>query len=216
MNHTIYIINQNTTMVSTLAERLTQHGYMTRTARTAEAFLSCYSPSADVCECFVIDTQLPMMSGLSLLDRLASMEFVPPIIMTSSFLDARLAVRVMRRGAFDYVEHNQLLTSAVELVQTAFDESGSRWAEYQEHRAFENSMSTLSRREKEVVNLLMEGDSIKQIAHRLEISFQTVAKHRASAMQKLQATSMHQLLLLYAQSNVVKRSRNPMEVLQRN
>ncbi|WP_459557350.1 response regulator transcription factor [Lacunimicrobium album] len=216
MKHTVYIINQNPTLVSTLAERLSQHGYTINTSRTAEAFLSCYSPDSQACECFVIDTQLPMMSGLSLLDRLASMEFVPPIIMTSSFLDARLAVRVMRRGAFDYVEHNQLLTSAVELVQTALDESGSRWEQYQEHRAFENSMLSLSRREKEVVNLLMEGDSIKQIAHRLEISFQTVAKHRASAMQKLHAASMHQLLLLYAQSAVVKRSRHPMEVLLRN
>jgi two-component system response regulator FixJ len=142
----------------------------------------------------VSDVRLPGKSGLELQDELAARGVNTPLILVTGHGDIAMAVRAIKRGAFDFVEKpyndERLLASVV-----AAREAGHR-KELEERERSELSarFSELSPRQREVIALVADGLANKEVAQRLDISPRTVENYRAWAMEKLGATGLADLV----------------------
>lgn len=144
--------------------------------------------------CLVLDVRLPEVSGLEVQERLAARGVRMPVIMISAFGDVPTAVRAMKGGAADFLEkpfNDQALLDRIQQCLEA--DARNRLEDAQRSRILER-MATLTRREHEVMELLVGGRSTKLIARELAISAKTVEVHRANVMKKMQAESIADLV----------------------
>ena len=170
-------------------------GWQTRAAASAEEFLA--RPRVMAPTCLLVEQHLPGLSGLELqslvLDR-AEM----PIIFTSTLPDLRLAVQAMKAGAFDFLmkplQHHVLTT----VITAALEQSRTVLPHTRRGLALQQRYEALSRREREVMDLVVHGRLNKQVGSELGISEITVKVHRGKVMRKMQATSVAELVNMSA------------------
>lgn len=148
--------------------------------------------------CLIVDVRMPEMSGLELLEKLNAKKNRLPVIMITGFGDIAMAIRAMKLGAVDFIlkplNHQDLLESVQKCLNKAvnthfIDEIHQR-------------LNRLSERERQVIELIIEGRLNKEIAYKLAISISTVEAHRANIMRKMQAKNLAQLIKLYLQAQV--------------
>ena len=144
--------------------------------------------------CVVTDIRMPGMSGMELVARLRDLGFADPVIVITGHGDVPLAVQAMKAGVSDFIEKpfddDQLLSA----VRSALARSGGIQAEEAERREVEARLASLSMREREVLDGLVEGKPNKIIAFDLGISARTVEIYRAHVMTKMQARSLSELV----------------------
>ncbi|MBS0372446.1 MAG: response regulator transcription factor [Proteobacteria bacterium] len=146
--------------------------------------------------CLVLDVRMPGLSGVGLQDRLGRVGQRVPIIFVSAYGDVPMVARVMRAGAFDFLQkpfNEQVLLDRVnEAVQVATQRrrEGARW------NAVQVRLDGLTTRERDVMDGMVAGRLNKQIAEDLGISIKTVEQHRARVMEKLQVESLAELVRL--------------------
>jgi two-component system, LuxR family, response regulator FixJ len=144
--------------------------------------------------CFVLDLQLPGMSGFELRKRLWEKGCRQPFIIVSGHGDISLAVQAMRLGAVDFIEkpfhHQRLLDCVQKGVERDLAERRHRagQADTQAH------LDSLTAREREVLDLVVTGKLSKKIASELGISTKTVEVHRSNIMKKMAVDSVAQLV----------------------
>jgi FixJ family two-component response regulator len=137
---------------------------------------------------------MPGMSGLELQERLKSAGALIPIIIITGHGDVSIAVRAMKAGAVEFLQkpfNDQLL---LDTVQSALSTYGVIWEQEERRQEYNRNLSTLTKREKEVLNLLRTGKANKVIAAILKISVRTVEGHRATIMSKTGAKSLGELI----------------------
>ena len=173
---------------------LNEEGWSVDVYSNGEAFLEAYRPGRE--GCLVVDARMPCMSGLELLERLKTKGGGPPAIMITGHADIRLAVRAMRAGAMAFLEkpiqYDELVVNierALELARTSTALSSLR-------EAAARRIAGLTSRERQVVEMVVEGNPNKQIAYVLGINQRTVETHRATAMKKIGARSLSGLIHL--------------------
>ena len=140
--------------------------------------------------CLVLDLRLPEMSGLELQKRLRSLGARIPIIMITAYGNVATAVRAMKGGAIDFVEkpfNDQALLDRIQQCIELDLEMRDVNASYDDIRA---RYETLTKRERQVMSLLIAGKSNKPIGEMLGISPKTVEVHRAKVMEKMAAESI--------------------------
>jgi len=147
-------------------------------------------------DCVLVDVRMPQMTGLELQQELNKRSSPVPVIVITGHGDVPLAVKVMRAGAFDFLEKpfddDVLLNS----IQRALAE-GRRTVQTQtESRAAAALIAALTSREHEVLDHLVLGKSNKLIAYELGISPRTVETHRARLQEKLKARGLSDLVRL--------------------
>lgn len=163
-----------------------------RIAASAEDFLAKYSNPLGCC--VICINELPGMSGIELLSKLASMRSSCVVILTSSNPSCEMAIDAFRGGAFDFILCPVKLLNLFERVQ-----AGLKKAQSLEEQAGMRAQATLryqslTPRERDVLTLVVSGDSNKAVGARLNISEKTVETHRARSMRKLGAESYFALL----------------------
>lgn len=192
MPHIVHIIDDDPVVCHSIRLLLETEGLETRTYITALDFLAAVGP--DDCGCVVTDVRLPGMSGVELLTHLAARRLNLPVIVITGQADVALAVRAMKQGAVDFMEKpfrdSTLIASVRKALQRKFI-SPEQGAAAQEFRA---RMATLTSRERDVLDGLINGKSNKSIAQELGISFRTVEIYRANLMKKTQAGSLPELV----------------------
>ena len=146
------------------------------------------------CDCLVLDVRLPGISGPALQERLAGMEFVPPIIFISGHGTVPMAVKAMQLGAIDFLLKPFDEQTLLDRIQQAIEQSCQARMQIKEKSVLAARLEMLSEREREVLELLKLGMANKQIADRLNISVRTAEQHRANLKKKLHATSLAELL----------------------
>jgi two-component system response regulator FixJ len=144
--------------------------------------------------CIVTDVRMPGMSGLELIARLKEHGVSDPVIVITGHGDVPLAVEAMKAGVSDFLEKpfddGQLLSA----VRRALGASRGIVAQEAERREIEERIAALSGREREVLELLVDGKPNKIIAFDLGISARTVEIYRANVMTKMQAKSLPELV----------------------
>ncbi|KTC90527.1 response regulator [Fluoribacter dumoffii] len=160
------------------------------TYENAKDFLVNYDPRQQ--GCLIIDVRMPLMSGLELLEHLNASKTQLSVIMITGYGDIPMAVRAMKAGATDFilkpVNHQYLLEITQKCLQKSSDYP------VQPQTDFFERIERLTKRERQVMDLVIEGKLNKQIAHELDISISTVEVHRANVMRKMEAKTLAELI----------------------
>lgn len=197
----VFIVDDNSGVRDSIAELVDSVGLSHKSFASAQAFLDAYDP--DVRGCLVLDVRMAHMTGPALQERLAAMGAAIPIVFISGHADIEVAVKVIQAGAVNFVtkpyREQQLLDSINEaLARDAASREGPAAAREASAnaRAFEARLAELSKREAEVLDLVVAGQSSKTIARTLGISFRTVEVHRHHIFEKLSVSSLAELIRL--------------------
>ena len=146
--------------------------------------------------CLLLDVRLPDMSGLTLQQLLSDTGRDLPIIIITGHGDVSMAVKAMKQGAFDFIEkpfNDQLL---LDRIRKALQRDEQSLESRLTADRINSLRATLTRREREVMDLVVTGASNKAIAEQLQVSPKTVEVHRAHMMKKMGAVSVADLVRL--------------------
>jgi len=146
----------------------------------------------------VLDVRLPGISGLSVLDTLRAQGVDQPIVMLTGHGTVEMCRRAFKAGAAEFLEkpvNDELL---IETLQNAVRQHVKSRQRHQADRAARERYGQLSEREREVLGLIIEGLTNKEIGRALTLSPRTVETHRANLFAKLEAESLAQLIRRYA------------------
>lgn len=189
---TTFIVDDDRLLRDAMSGLLTARGQNVEVHSSAESFLASYTPLRR--GCLVLDDKLPGLRGVELLEKLRAEGVTLPAIMITGHGDIETAVRAMRVGSVDYIEKPVLrarLLSAIDRALEIDKESADSLARQQQLAA---RFATLTRRERQVLDLVVKGASSKSIARVLNISQRTVENHRAAVMKRMGATSLSDLI----------------------
>ena len=194
---TVCIVDDDEAVRQATSRLLAAGGFDTLTFDTAEAFLE-HPLIATPC-CLVLDLQLPGLSGIELQEHLATRRPRIPIVFVSGQGDIPTTVRAMRAGAVDFLCKPFSASSLLSAIRLALAQSAREMQEAQTDRRIE--YAALTSREREVLELVVDGRMNKQIAATLGITEATVKVHRGRVMHKLQVNSVAELVRLHARLN---------------
>jgi len=188
----IYVVEDDDALRDSLCWLIESAGYPVSAYSNAESFLAYFEPEAR--GCLVLDVRMPGMNGLELQERLIRRGQHLPIIFITGHGDVPMAVSAIKRGALDFIEkpfQDQELLARIQSVVN----SGRGPLEIRERqRLVASRLEMLSRREREVMDRVIEGKPNKCIAKDLGISVKTVEAHRARMMGKLDVNSVAELV----------------------
>jgi two-component system response regulator FixJ len=189
---TIVLIEDDDAVLDSLRLLLEDHGMTVRCFYSAEAFLAAEADS--FWSCIVSDVRMPGMSGLDLQRELKARSCSVPIILITGHGDIAMAVSAMREGAFDFIEKPYDAGQLIGSIEKALA-ADEKHRNIQSHRAeLIARMAELSPRQREVMQLVADGLSNKQIAQRLGISSRTVENYRAWVMERMGAANVAELV----------------------
>jgi FixJ family two-component response regulator len=198
---TVYVVDDDPAMRSSLRWLIESVGLAVCTCASAREFLATYRDAGP--GCLVLDVRMPGMSGLDLQTELSRQHIEIPILIITGYAEVPLAVRAMKAGAFDFIEKpfsDQTLLDRIRAAVALDEVTRRRRSAREQVRA---RMRLLTQRERDVLERVISGKSNKVIAAELNLSMKTVEVHRAHVMEKLQATSLADLirLVLLAEGN---------------
>jgi FixJ family two-component response regulator len=192
MTATVFIIDDDPSARKSLSWLVESVDLHAETYESAASFLDVFDPERP--GCLISDIRMPGMSGLELQERLRAIGSYLPIILITGYGDIASAVRAMKGGAIDFLEKPVGDQQLLDRVQWAITRDASFRANRSELMRVGQRLSLLTRREREVMALVVEGHSSKEIAGVLNVSFKTVEAHRAKIMRKMEAKSVPHLI----------------------
>ncbi len=196
---TVHIVDDDPDVRESLDLLVGSIGLKARTYGSAEEFLEGYEDDSDLPTCLVLDIRMPGMSGLKLQKTLADGGPKLPVIMITAHGDVPMAVRAMQAGAVDFIEKPFNRQTLLDRIWDAIDQDGRQRKEQARRAKLDELIATLTDREREVMNLIIAGETPKQTSSRFGISVKTVLKHRAKVLDKLQLDNPVELVhLAYA------------------
>lgn len=190
----VYIVDDNPGICKSLRFLLESVGLSVETFSCGEDFLKAYNQSWR--GCILIDIRMPVMSGLELQEHLTALHNKMPIIIITGHGDVPLAVRAMKSGAVDFISkpfNDQML---LEQIQKAILKDANNGMVNDKRLELLKKYNTLTKREREVMQLVVEGRLNKTIALELGIANKTVEIHRSNLMKKMQVRSLAELINL--------------------
>ena len=188
----VHVIDDDEPARQSLAFLLDCAGLAVRSYGSAVEFLQAV-PTMEH-GCIITDVRMPEMSGVELIGRLKALEVADPVIVITGHADVPLAIQAMKAGVADFIEKpfsDDSILGAVRLELARRTDVNQAKAERDRFIAM---LETLSPREREVLDGLVEGRANKVIAFDLGISARTVEVYRANAMTKMKAGSLSELV----------------------
>ena len=189
---TVFIVDDDPAVRDAIRWLMEQVKLKVQVFASADEFLASYIPGTH--GCIILDIRMPGMSGLELQERLKAARAFIPIIIITGHGDVSIAVRAMKAGAVEFLQkpfNDQLL---LDTVQSALSTYSAIWDQEERRQQYNRYLSSLTKREKEVLNLMRTGKANKVIAAILKISVRTVEGHRATIMSKTGAKSLGELI----------------------
>lgn len=191
---TIFVVDDESSVREAMHGLLQEEGWLVEVYSSGEAFLKAYRPGRE--GCLVVDARMPRMSGVDLLERFKMEGGGPPAIMITGHADIRLAVRAMKAGAMAFLEKPVQYDELIVNIERALELTRNSAALTSLRAAAARKIANLTSRERQVVEMVVEGNPNKQIAYVLGISQRTVETHRATAMKKIGARTLSELIHL--------------------
>ncbi|HTP99424.1 MAG TPA: response regulator [Casimicrobiaceae bacterium] len=188
---TIFVVDDDEAVRDSLAMMLRAAGRAVETFTTAQEFIDRRGDART--GCVVLDVRMPGMSGIELQEWLTEHNDTLPIVFLTGHGDIPMAVRTIKRGAYDFLQKpvdDQHLLDAIDAAM-----SGELPPDAQS-RTLPPAVASLSKREREVLDLILDGRQTRAIAEALFISVKTVEFHRSRIHAKLGVASMAELFNL--------------------
>lgn len=189
---TVFIVDDDPGVRDAIGLLLRSVGLPFRGFSSAHEFLEAYSPS--MAGCLILDVRMPGMGGLDLQNHLQELGSILPIIFITAHGDVPMAVNAVKAGAMDFVEKPFRDQALLDKVQEALALNARLRDADEELAELRERLESLTPREREVMELVVDGKANKNIARALGISQRTVEIHRARVMEKMGVRSVSLLV----------------------
>ena len=189
---TIALIDDDEAVLHSLRLLLESRGFEVRSFASAEEFLK--SVGTTMPACVVTDVRMPNVSGLELQIALKKRDSSVPVILITGHGEIAMAVDAIKQGAFDFLEKPFDEERLIRSISNALEASRKLRDERDQRADLDARVAELSPRQREVMLLVAEGLSNKEIALRLDISPRTVENYRAWVMEKMGARGLAELV----------------------
>ena len=199
---TVFVVDDDQAMRNSLKWLIESVGLTVRTYASADDFIKDYYPGR--AGCLLLDVRMPGMSGLELQEQFLEQQIKIPIIIITGHGDVPMAVRAMKAGAVDFIEkpfNDELL---LESIRNALIKDVDQRTAQSARADVATRLVHLTPREHEVMEMVTSGRANKDIAKTLGVSSKTVEAHRARVMEKMQASSLAELVKMAIVANRVE------------
>ncbi|MGD9648306.1 MAG: response regulator transcription factor [Pirellulales bacterium] len=194
---TVYVVEDDDELRLALATMIRSVGLQVREFSHPREFLANYDPQTP--GCLVVDLRLPDMSGLELQRLAAGLGSLHPFLVISGQGEVSSAVAAMQQGALDYIEKPFSRQQLLDRVHQAIDQDRQRRKLVAQQQHVRWLIASLTTREREVLDQVVEGRLTKEIARQLGISPKTVEVHRANVVRKMGADNIAELIRIVMQ-----------------
>ena len=195
----VFVVDDDPSVRKAAARLFRSVGLQVEVFETARQFLDFSRP--DLPSCLLLDVQMPGLNGIELQEQLAAHDDLPIIFMTGHG-DIPMTVQAMKAGAVDFLPKPVNDTQLLATVQQAIDTHAHKKTQSAQVVEFRKRMELLTKRETEVMRLVITGMLNKQIGRKLEITEATVKVHRGRVMDKIGVVSVAELVRLSERAGI--------------
>jgi len=192
---TVYVIDDDDGMRRALSLLLNTVGYRTIAFANPAEFLAQFD--ADTHGCLVLDIRMPGMSGLELQQHLNRTGSMLPVIFITGHGDVPMAVQAMKEGAFEFIQKPFRDQDLLDRINHAIQQDAENRNTLARRADVVRRLEALTPRERQVMEMVVDGAANKVIAIDLDLSERTVEIHRAKVMEKMGARSVAHLVKLH-------------------
>jgi FixJ family two-component response regulator len=192
----VFVVDDDISVRESLELLIRCEGWQPETFSSGQEFLA--RPRALVPSCMVLDFSLPGLNGLELQKRVAVERTAMPVIFISGYGDVPMTVQAMKAGAVEFLTKPFSEEALLSAIRAALERSRVALSREAEIRSLRDRYASLSRRERQVMALVVSGLLNKQSGGELGISEITVKAHRGKVMQKMKADSLADLVRIAA------------------
>jgi two-component system response regulator FixJ len=194
---TVALIDDDAAVLDSLRMLLQKRGMLVECFASAQDFLARFGSMS--VSCIVSDVRMPGLSGLDLQAELLKRGSSVPVILITGHGDIAMAVNAIKLGAFDFIEKPLDFHKLMESIRRAAKTSERQQTQLDQIADARKRVSELSQRQRQVMEMVAQGLSNKEIGLRLGISSRTVENYRAWAMEKMGATNLADLVRMVVQ-----------------
>lgn len=192
---TVYIVDDDQAVRRAMELLMQSVGLNYEIFHSADEFLAGHS--IDRAGCLVLDIRMPGLGGLELQEKLNELGSTLPIIFITGHGDVPMAVEAMQKGAVDFIQKPFRDQELLDQISEALKTDAERRTARDRQAAVTERLGKLTRREREVMDLVVTGKPNKVIAYELDVSQRTVEIHRARVMEKMEARSLADLVRMH-------------------
>ncbi|KLF06659.1 LuxR family transcriptional regulator [Klebsiella aerogenes] len=198
MEQYIWLIDDDAAICDSLSLLLSTVGWQAQAFDSAHAFQHQAGNLADLTGCMLLDIRMPGKTGLTLLDEWRQLGLTLPVIIMTGHGNIDLCRRAFKNGAFEFLTKPIDADLLFEVVGEAMAQQKAHLERQQILLPLQEKLATLTAREHEMLQQLIQGYSSKEIARLCSLSPRTVEAHRANIFSKLEVNSLPKLLKIYA------------------
>lgn len=195
MKSPVYLVDDDDAVREALTLLLRTVGLQARGFASPDSFLAALDGLAP--GCLILDIRMPVISGLKLQEQLAGRGVDWPTVVISGHGDIEACRRAFRNGAMDFLSKPVDEQDLIDAIQRGHAELDKRQRLASEADEARQSLSRLTGREIEVLEMIARGLTTRQIAEALELSPRTIDSHRAAIGTKTGTTSAAELARLW-------------------
>jgi len=196
----VYVVDDDSSVRVAMERLLKSVGLTVKTFASAGEFLDQATPEWS--GCLIVDLRMPEMGGLDLQDQLSARQVGLPVIFLTGYGTVPASVRAMKAGAVDFLEKPVDDQTLLDAVHKALERDRGARRNQAEMQVLHQRLATLTPREYEVLTFIISGRLNKQAAAELGTTEKTIKVHRARIMEKLQCTSLAELVRLAEKAGI--------------
>ena len=197
----VHIVDDDALFRRAMERRLKHAGYEVATYASAQQLLD-HVPSESVASCILLDVQLPELSGPELQARLSELGSSLPIIFLTGHHDIPTTVQAIKAGADDFLTKPISSVKLLQAIERAIAHHEVTFGLKSKLDMVRAHVAALTPREREVFELVIRGDTNKQIGRALGCAERTIKAHRHQVMEKMQAHTLAELVSMAERADV--------------
>lgn len=197
---TVFFVDDDPSVRKSIARLLTSEGFQVKVFDSPAAFLEHYDSEAR--GCVLLDLKMPGSTGMDVQEALAQRGSVLSIVFLTGHGSIHASVQAMKSGAVDFLTKPPEKADLVRALTQAIDRNASARKLHDDRAAVERLLDLLTPREREVLACLASGRRNKQIASDLGTVEKTIKVHRARVLQKMEVTTLAELIQRLAHAGI--------------